>query len=432
MFHFLRRFSRARARFAAACGGNVALIFGLTLPVLIGIAGLGIDSAAITNQRSKMQSAADSTALAVGKEMNLSLDSFDPLKQSGKARAEVLLAELGIANRPHNVDITFDKEKASTHVEITMQTNTFLPAEVWGENPIVVDAVANTLGTKLCVLSLKQDAKDALALAGLARVNAPDCAVQSNSKDPAGLSAKLLSLLTSSYTCSSGGYEGDLSVFVPPPETDCPTVDDPLELRQPPTVGGCDFDGLTIKISQTIAPGHYCGGLRIKNGAEVTAEPGVYIISGGPLEVKNSASLKGDGVGFYFDDDAATFDFKNHAVVELSGPTSGPLAGLLFFENPHAKEDRDFKISSDKARKLIGTIYLPRGTLKANAKLDETVTSLLDPLRVIGQASTYTIIVANGIELDGVNLVINADYAASDVPVPSGLGPKSNKVRLVK
>jgi hypothetical protein len=205
-----------------------------------------------------------------------------------------------------------------------------------------------------------------------------------------------------------------------------------LALRQPPNVGGCDFDGLKIDMSQTIAPGHYCGGLSIKDGAEVTAEPGVYIISGGPLEVKNSASLKGDGVGFYFDDDAATLDFKNHAVVELSGPTSGPLAGLLFFENPHAKEGRDFKITSDEVRKLIGTVYLPRGTFKADAKLDETVKSLLDPLRVIGEQSTYTIIVANRIELDGVNLVINANYAASDVPVPSGLGPKSNKVRLVK
>src|SRR5262245_47635007 len=149
MRKFLVRANRLRARFTAACEGNVALIFGLTLPVLIGIAGLGIDSAAITNQRSKMQSAADSTALAVGKEMNLSVGDLAARKQSGKERAETLLSELGIANRPHSVDITFDKENASTHVEITMQTNTFLPAEVWGENPVVVEAVANTLGSKL-------------------------------------------------------------------------------------------------------------------------------------------------------------------------------------------------------------------------------------------------------------------------------------------
>jgi hypothetical protein len=53
-------------------------------------------------------------------------------------------------------------------------------------------------------------------------------------------------------------------------------------------------------------------------------------------------------------------------------------------------------------------------------------------VKVVGNASTYTIIVADKIELEKVNLVINADYAASDVPVPPGLGPKSTAVRLSK
>ena len=37
---------KAAARFATAREGNVALIFCLTLPVLLGLAGLGLDSAA--------------------------------------------------------------------------------------------------------------------------------------------------------------------------------------------------------------------------------------------------------------------------------------------------------------------------------------------------------------------------------------------------
>src|SRR5262245_38567131 len=137
MIQFLASAARLRASFTAASGGNVALIFGLTFPVLVGVAGLGIDSAAITNQRGKMQAAADSTALAVGKEMNLSLADLDPLKQSGKERAETLLTELGIEDRPHTIDITVDKEKATTHVQISMQAKTFLPAEIWGDNPII-------------------------------------------------------------------------------------------------------------------------------------------------------------------------------------------------------------------------------------------------------------------------------------------------------
>ena len=165
---------------------------------------------------------------------------------------------------------------------------------------------------------------------------------------------------------------------------------------------------------------------------QVTAEPGIYVISGGPLEVKGSAAPSAMTSAFYFADDDATFDFKNKAVVELSGPTKGPMAGILFYESRTAKAGRQFKISSDSVRKLIGTIYLPRGIFEASSKLEDILPHPGDPLKIIGEASTYTIIVASKIELDGVNLVINADYAASDVPVPEGLGPKSTSVRLSK
>jgi hypothetical protein len=413
--------------------GNVALIFGLSVPVLIGIVGLGLDSAAVYNQHSRMQSVADSTALAVGKEMNLFLEDLAPLQQSGMDRAEVLLEEVGLAGRQHTVEVTLDKEKATSRVEIAMPTRTFLPPELWGSNPIVVTAEAKVLGTdRLCILSLDKSANRALALDGLARVTAPDCFVQANSKDSAGLSARTLSLLVSSSTCSAGGYEGDLALFVPKPETDCPVLDDPLEMREAPVAGGCDFDGLEIDASQAIAPGHYCGGLRILGNAQVVAEPGIYIISGGPLEVKATAGFFGEDVSFYFADDDATFNFKNKAVVELSGPTKGPMAGILFYENRSAKAGREFKISSDSVRKLIGTIYLPRGIFRASAKLEDILPGPGDPLKIIGEASAYTIIVASKIELDGVNLIINSDYAASEVPVPLGLGSKSTTVRLSK
>lgn len=433
MRRLMGKFDRAVARFATACEGNVALLFGLTLPVLVGVAGLGLDSAAVYNQRVRMQSVADSTALAIGKEMNLLVENLSPLKESGLARAEVLLNEVGFADRPHSVEITLDKEKAKSRVEISMETRTFLPPEVWGDNPIVVSAEASVLGTaKLCVLSLDGTSNRALQLDKLARVTAPDCFVQSNSKDSEGLSARKLSLLVSTSACTAGGYEGDDALFVPLPEVDCPELEDPLEMREAPAVGGCDFDGIEIDDSQSIVPGHYCGGLKILGDAEVTAEPGTYVISGGPLEVQNDASLKGEHVAFYFADDDATFHFKNNAVVELSGPTQGPLAGILFFENPAAPEGRQFRISSDSVRKLIGTIYLPNGTFRARAS-DEGVLPLpTDPLKIIGAASAYTIIVADKIDLEGVNLVINADYAASDVPVPLGLGPNSTSVRLIK
>ena len=112
--------------------GNIAVIFGLTLPVLVGLAGLGIDSAAVYNQRARMQSVADATALAVGKEMNLLVEDLEPLKQSGYARAEALLGEVGLADRPHSVEITLDEKKATSRIEISMQTQNVFAARSLG------------------------------------------------------------------------------------------------------------------------------------------------------------------------------------------------------------------------------------------------------------------------------------------------------------
>ncbi len=234
----LRALLRRAKGFPPADGGNVALLFCVAAPVLIAVAGLGVDSAGIYDQQTRMQSVADSTALAVGKEMNLYLQDLNPLTRSGKDRAETLLREVGLADRPHTIDITLDAKKASSHVAISMETRTFLPAELWGRSAVHVEAEAGVLGkARLCVLSLDGSASRALELDGLARVTAPDCVVQSNSKDSEGLSARHLSVLISSSACTAGGYEGDLSLFVPPPETDCPKLDDPLEMREPPAVG---------------------------------------------------------------------------------------------------------------------------------------------------------------------------------------------------
>jgi hypothetical protein len=292
------------------------------------------------------------------------------------------------------------------------------------------------------VLGLHGSSGDTIKADAAALITAPECAIQSNSTDAQGLKAGALSTLVSSFTCTSGGYAGLPTSFVPPPETDCPVIEDPLAERVPPAVGGCDYlDFVADEGVLTIEPGHYCGGLRITGNADAVAAPGVYIISGGTLEVSNEAKLHGEYVSFYFADDAATLVFKDKAEVELSAPKDGLMAGILLFENPSAAVERNFEIKSASVHKLLGTIYLPRAIFKGDGRdLVTTVTNVIGGvgavagvnlgLPTIGEASAYTVIVANRLELIGVNLVINADYAATDIPVPDGVGPHSGNVRL--
>ena len=395
------------------------MVFGLAFPVLLGCAALAVDSASIYNQRSRMQSVADASSLAVAKELHIYRDNLAELEEVGKARVEALLTEVGIAGRPHTTEIGVNPVDNLIDVDIVMVAKALLPVGLWSDNPISVSSRARAYGqSRLCILGLHGTKSDTIKADNGATLTAPQCAVQSNSTDPNGLHVSGSSQLISTLICSSGGVEGGGS-FEPAPQTDCTPLDNPLASRVPPTAGGCDYLDRKIKNGPvSISPGVYCGGLKIEKTAVVTAEPGIYIISGGKLEVKDHGTLTGEYVSFYFDGNSAVFDFAEDTTIDLGAPKDGPMAGILFFESPTAQKGRDFTIKSENARRLLGTIYLPNGKLKIDSDGD------------VAEESAYTVIVAEQIEVKGANLVVNSDYGGTDVPVPEGLGPNSSMVAI--
>jgi hypothetical protein len=97
------------------------------------------------------------------------------------------------------------------------------------------------------------------------------------------------------------------------------------------------------------------------------------------------------------------------------------MAGLLFREDTNAAPDRRFEIVSDSARRLVGTIYLPRGVFSVSAN------------QPVADKSEYIAIITKRMELSKApNLVLNNRYADTDVPVPAGIGPNSGETRLTR
>ena len=95
------------------------------------------------------------------------------------------------------------------------------------------------------------------------------------------------------------------------------------------------------------------------------------------------------------------------------------MAGLLVFEDRSLPVKLKHRISSNDARKLIGTIYLPAGDL------------VVDATNPVADQSAYTAIIAQHIELNkGPNLVLNSDYDQTNVPVPAGLKGTSQVVLI--
>ena len=158
--------------------------------------------------------------------------------------------------------------------------------------------------------------------------------------------------------------------------------------------------------------------------------------------------MSGVNVGFYFTGNKGGLLFDKDSTISLTAPKDGDMASLLFFEerqvlNPAAPPEpdgvlgvvanilpppppgapplRQYRIISDNARTLLGTIYLPAGRL------------IIDSSKPVADQSAYTVIVARLVNLyEGPNLVLNAAYANSDVPVPKGVGPSSADTQLTQ
>lgn len=323
-----------------------------------------------------------------------------------------------LASRHLKVDVRVTGDFSAVEVNITDQwTPFFLHFVDKSVTPIRVFSKARFVGrNNICVLGLAKSGT-AVYLDRYARLTGNNCGVFSNSAATAGLKVDTGAALKASLACSVGGVSMSGSI-TPAPVTDCPPQDDPLASRAAPSFAGCSFKNLVVdNVPRTLSPGVYCGGLTIKGNSNVTLQPGVYVLKDGGLTVAGQATLTGTGVGFYITGNAAPVLFAAMTHVQLSAPASGPMAGLLLFEDRALSVRLKHRITSDDARKLIGTIYFPVGSL------------IIDARRPVADQSAYTAIVAQGLELNmGPNLVLNSDYQATDVPVPAGIAGSSQVV----
>lgn len=403
--------------FATDKSGSIAIFFALSFAAILAASGAAIEFGLAFNQKVRLQAHADATAISATKELTIAGTKLDEVKSAAMAYANATW------DNPAQIDVKIViPDRKSVEVNITQKWESSFGTLF--NNPISelqVKAVAEIIGSNnICVLALDGTASAALSLTFAARIQANGCGAYSNSTSTSGLSSYKDSLLKADVICSAGGVGGGSANFDPPPIYDCPPLADPLADREPPPTVGCTYTNKAVNSTfESLSPGVYCGGLEVTGTAEVLLRPGTYVMKDGPLLVTHTASLSGDGVGFYFTGDQAVFLFAGGSSVDLAAPTSGTMAGLLFYEDRNAPTGRYHEIVSENARRLVGTIYLPKGNFRVSSR------------KPVADLSDYTAIVANQIQLNRYpSLVLNSNYSATDVPVPEGLTTAGAAVSL--
>ena len=416
-----RRLLERLGDFVGQTRGSVVIIFALALPALLAASGAAVDFSRLVAVRSTLQQAADSAALAGATQLSIANMTNEQVEAAMKAH---VLASAPALSAGLTVQSTIMGDRSG--VQVAASTNIpLLIMSVFGYQSELVSVTARASlegETQLCALALQAAGPGAFALTKSARLTAPACSAYSNSVDPQGMQATGSSFLTSGRACTTGGYGGSSVNFSPTPLTGCPTHPDPLTSLVAPTpdIAGC-IPLTSVNASTVLSPGTYCAGLSINQSASVTMDPGVYIFTNGDLHITGSASVTGTNVAIYFAGTTGTFKADPQTTINLTAPKTGSLAGVLLYQSANSTPGQDFHISSVNAHQLLGTIYLPVGTLT------------VDSAATVADASAYTVIVANKLAVNGsANLTLNAMYTSTDVPVPSGVGPSGGTVVLTE
>ena len=418
-------FLKTAGRYQRSIRGNMAVLFAMLAPIILGFSGAAIDVGRYLALQADLQEIADASAITGARQYIISVESQTPRAVAQNA-AEVGLANAGIVGAL----VTTGADDRNSIVEISLDFEwrpTFFTSLIRNPLSVSVYSRAEALsGQNICVLSLKEDGDRAIELSGMGTISAPSCGVFANSGDPKAISSSQNAQLRSAITCSAGGYDGGVNNFDPTPISDCPGFDDPLADRLPPaTPSYCDHSSI-VEISGasqvTLSPGVYCAGLTIQGNAVVTLSPGDYFFGDGEILFDGNATITGQNVGFFLYGNSPNITMNGASQVNISAREEGPLAGILFWWDTNATGNNNLRIASPNINELVGVIYMPSGNFFGDVQ---------SGAGEIAEESAFTAIIAQRIEITGnTNLTLNTDYLATNVPVPGGIAGVGGQIVL--
>jgi Flp pilus assembly protein TadG len=338
--------------------GNVAIIFALSLPLVLGGAALGVEAGSWYFDQVKLQQMADTAAYAAAVD-----------NRAGKA-SSIMLASATSAAGDNGYNSSTDtltlntpptsgsNQNANSSEILLTRTEQRLISQFFDTSPVIVKAraVATYVSSaNACVLALDPSASQAVTFSGSSTVSLNGCNVMANSIS----STSIYSQGSTSVSVPCLMTAGDVSINTGVTQTACtsamtqlaPVADPFRNVAEPADTGNCQNSN-----GATLQPGRYCGGLSINSS--VNLKPGVYIIDGGTFKANGNAAISGSGVTFVMANNAS-LSFNGNAVLNVSAPTSGTYAGMLFFGSRSNSTSASVTINGASSSVMTGAVYFP-------------------------------------------------------------------------
>ncbi len=384
--------------------GTIAIVTGLVMPIVIGGFGLGAEASYWYFTERKLQNSADVAAYAAAAQLRISRDQSD-LDSVALAAAVSTGYRTSIGTLTTKSPATSGAYAGvSNTVEITVREDVprlFTALFASDDVPISSRAVASLKrGFPTCILALDKTASGAVTFTGSSNAILEDCNVHANSS--ASDAVTVIGSGVVSTPCVSAVGEVSATVGLTMDECKEPieyadAVDDPFAaVPDPSTSDPCEATNLYAGppgSTYVIDGGRYCGGLDLKR--TITMNPGIYVIDGGTFAIQSTAIVDGAGITIYLTN-GATVSIAGTADVDLTAPTSGDYAGILFFVD-RSEPNATHIFNGSSGSRLDGAIYAASG----HVEISGTST--------VGGGCTQ--IVANTVEITG-DAGLGSDCAA--------------------
>jgi len=416
--------TRFLKKFARSTEGTVAVVVAMLLPLMIGLAGVGVDVSRWTQQQRKLQSAADAAALA---------GAFELANGRSQAYAEDAALDEAVKNGyvsvvGNSLDVNFSTVGVNRNVEVIINQN----AEVWFSSLFIgdQDATVYTAATAqvegvdgpYCFLTLNTSTDHAVSISGNVTVDAASCGIADNSSSDSALYLNgnvFVNVgdvkIVGDYVTSGGSYDFSYESM----RTEGSSTADPYSTLGIPTGSynsynkqGSNMVALGSQTSCTAAqigqpvvfndnsgtihiqPGRYCGGLSISGNAsyvvdqvnDASGNPIPLIMEGGDFSVSgNQGTITVNGTPIILTNGGSTtygnFNVTGGRDLYFKAPTTGPYAGISVYQDRNASTTGSNSLNGNAGMSLDGVFYSPRravnfgGTAKSTNDPNSTTCS---------------------------------------------------------
>lgn len=398
-----------RRSFSTNTDGNIAVTMAVMITAIMIAVGAATDFTRAVQTKTVLQDVLDQTVLAVvvsgETEFDVQKEYANNIFQQNwpdSNTGPVPVSELSVSGN----EFTLTATKPISNV-----FGGFLGKPETNVTAVSVAVAARSSGDP-CILALNRTARKTLDLTGGSSISAPNCGVFVNSSDSEAVNLTGGATISADITCVEGGIKALAENITPPADFTCGVTPDPMANFQPPAFSGCDYTDFESSGGLTVAlwPGVYCGGIKLTGGTRAFFRPGTYVLKDGWLETTGGGDFEGEGVTFYVTGTDSKIELSGGAVINLSAPTTGPFAGVLFYQDPNSSPGLTSKLSGGGELYFEGVVYFP--TQELNVSGGGTTSNTSPFTWYIADSFLYS---------GGSTLVINSDSAASSVPMPDGV-----------